>query len=124
MDDDLTRKACEELLAEAQRGASIAEEIGPQGWKKRETKPNKRFVQRTLMSSLSANARQKHSNKPQNSDITVTEVNVFNWTIFKLLKLKKLREKQRTMTSTLVQVAKNDLFHNADTEHNNDTKCK
>jgi len=81
-------------------------------------------VQRTLMSSLSANARQKHSNKPQNSDITRHRSKRVQLDYFQTTRTKKAKRKTKDDDIDIGTSCKNDLFHNADTEHNNDTKCK
>lgn len=54
-EDELERKAVEELLIEARRGRERAEKVGPDGWRKPSMKVNKRFLTVALSSSVSSN---------------------------------------------------------------------
>ncbi|XP_059474731.1 protein POLR1D-like [Neocloeon triangulifer] len=61
-DDELEKRAVEEILREAAKGAVRASEVGPSGWKKGPLlKTNKRFLVNTL-------AQHNNSNRRQHSD--------------------------------------------------------
>jgi len=56
--DEITRKAYAEIMAETKRAASNSETIGTSAWKKRSIKPNKGFLQSTLIGTLKSNNRE------------------------------------------------------------------
>ncbi|XP_075055038.1 protein POLR1D [Mixophyes fleayi] len=63
MEDELERKAVEELLKEAKRGKDRAETMGPMGWMKCPlASTNKRFLLNTIKNTLPSD-RDKHSGK-------------------------------------------------------------
>ncbi|KAM5181241.1 protein POLR1D [Mantella aurantiaca] len=66
MEDELERKAVEELLKEAKRGKDRAETMGPMGWIKCPlASTNKRFLINTIKNSLPAD-REKRSRRAHN----------------------------------------------------------
>ncbi|KAM4795304.1 protein POLR1D [Rhinophrynus dorsalis] len=63
-EDDLERKAVEELLKEAKRGKVRAETMGPMGWMKCPlASTNKRFLVNTIKSTLPASRKSDHRRK-------------------------------------------------------------
>ncbi|KAM9320907.1 protein POLR1D [Gastrophryne carolinensis] len=65
MEDDLERKAVEELLREAKRGKDRAETMGPSGWLKCPLgSTNKRFLINTIKNTLPPD-REKSSKKEE-----------------------------------------------------------
>ncbi|KAI5279505.1 protein POLR1D-like isoform X1 [Manis pentadactyla] len=63
-DQELERKAIEELLKEAKRGKTRAETMGPMGWMKCPLAgTNKRFLLNTIKNTLPAHKEQDHEPK-------------------------------------------------------------
>ncbi|XP_070263532.1 protein POLR1D-like [Myotis yumanensis] len=63
-DQELERKAIEELLKEAKRGKTRAETMGPMGWMKCPLAgTNKRFLINTIKNTLSSQKEQDHEQK-------------------------------------------------------------
>ncbi|XP_069828165.1 protein POLR1D [Dendropsophus ebraccatus] len=67
-EDELERKAVEELLKEAKRGKDRAETMGPMGWMKCPlASTNKRFLINTIKNTLPPD-REKHSRTQEEKD--------------------------------------------------------
>ncbi|XP_017392998.1 protein POLR1D isoform X1 [Cebus imitator] len=63
-DQELERKAIEELLKEAKRGKTRAETMGPMGWMKCPLAgTNKRFLINTIKNTLPSHKEQDHEQK-------------------------------------------------------------
>ncbi|XP_036084281.1 protein POLR1D-like isoform X3 [Rousettus aegyptiacus] len=63
-DQELERKAVEELLKEAKRGKARAETMGPMGWMKCPLAgTNKRFLINTIKNTLPSHKEQDHEQK-------------------------------------------------------------
>ncbi|XP_063088622.1 protein POLR1D isoform X1 [Cavia porcellus] len=63
-DQELERKAIEELLKEAKRGKTRAETMGPMGWMKCPlASTNKRFLINTIKNTLPSHKEQDHEQK-------------------------------------------------------------
>ncbi|XP_069323509.1 protein POLR1D [Eulemur rufifrons] len=63
-DQELERKAIEELLKEAKRGKTRAETMGPMGWMKCPLAgTNKRFLINTIKNTLPSHKEQEHEQK-------------------------------------------------------------
>ncbi|XP_023596712.1 protein POLR1D-like [Trichechus manatus latirostris] len=68
-DQELERKAIEELLKEAKRGKTRAETMGPMGWMKCPLAgTNKRFLINTIKNTLPSHKEQDHEQKEDNKE--------------------------------------------------------
>ncbi|KAG8452865.1 hypothetical protein GDO86_004600 [Hymenochirus boettgeri] len=68
-EDELERKAVEELLKEAKRGKIRAETMGPMGWMKCPlASTNKRFLINTIKNTLPAQRERDHRRKHDQKD--------------------------------------------------------
>nr|XP_045011446.1 protein POLR1D-like [Jaculus jaculus] len=68
-DQELERKAIEELLKEAKRGKTRAETMGPMGWMKCPLAgTNKRFLINTIKSTLPSHKEQEHEQKEDSKE--------------------------------------------------------
>ncbi|KAE8627406.1 hypothetical protein XENTR_v10006976 [Xenopus tropicalis] len=68
-EDELERKAVEELLKEAKRGKIRAETMGPMGWMKCPLAPtNKRFLINTIKNTLPAKREKDPSTKTEQKE--------------------------------------------------------
>ncbi|XP_037656217.1 protein POLR1D-like [Choloepus didactylus] len=68
-DQELERKAIEELLKEAKRGKTRAETMGPMGWMKCPLAgTNKRFLMNTIKNTLPPHKEQDHEQKESNKE--------------------------------------------------------
>ncbi|KAG9491893.1 protein POLR1D [Eleutherodactylus coqui] len=69
-EEELERKAVEELLKEAKRGKDRAETMGPMGWMKCPlASTNKRFLINTIKNTLPSD-REKHDRRAQDEEDT------------------------------------------------------
>ncbi|XP_003797669.1 protein POLR1D [Otolemur garnettii] len=70
-DQELERKAIEELLKEAKRGKTRAETMGPMGWMKCPLAgTNKRFLINTIKNTLPSHKEQDHEQKEGSKEPT------------------------------------------------------
>ncbi|KAI4542266.1 protein POLR1D-like [Ovis canadensis] len=68
-DQELERKAIEELLKEAKRGKTRAETMGPMGWMKCPLAgTNKRFLINTIKNTLPSHKKQDHEQKEDSKE--------------------------------------------------------
>ncbi|XP_023444553.1 protein POLR1D isoform X2 [Dasypus novemcinctus] len=68
-DQELERKAIEELLKEAKRGKTRAETMGPMGWMKCPLAgTNKRFLMNTIKNTLPPHKEQDHEQKESSKE--------------------------------------------------------
>ncbi|XP_018425753.1 PREDICTED: pre-mRNA-splicing factor 38B-like [Nanorana parkeri] len=69
MEEELERKAVEELLKEAQRGKDRAETMGPMGWMKCPlVNTNKRFLINTIKNTLPSDREKRRRRSPDEKE--------------------------------------------------------